>query len=188
MFFGASDLRKGLKILIDGEPHIISDFQFAKPGKGQALYRCKLRNMITGSQFSNTYRSNDKFEKAELEERKMQYLYNQGDEYHFMDTDNYEQLFLTREQLGSNANYMVDNMEVVVLFFGVRPIDISLPIFVNLLVTQADPWARGDTSGTDTKPVTVETNYQLQVPPFVEEGDRIQIDTRTGEYVTRVKE
>ena len=188
MFFGASDLRKGLKILIDGEPHIISDFQFAKPGKGQALYRCKLRNMITGSQFSNTYRSNDKFEKAELEERTMQYLYNQGDEYHFMDTDNYEQLFLTREQLGSNVNYMVDNMEVVVLFFGVRPIDISLPIFVNLLVTQADPWARGDTSGTDTKPVTVETNYQLNVPPFIEEGDRIQIDTRTGEYVTRVKE
>ncbi len=116
--FTASDLRKGLKILIDGEPHIISDFQFAKPGKGQALYRCKLKNMITGSQFSNTYRSNDKFEKAELEERTMQYLYSQGDEYHFMDTDNYEQLFLTREQLGSNVNFMVDNMEVVVLFFG----------------------------------------------------------------------
>lgn len=186
--FSASDLRKGLKIQIDGEPYIITEFEFSKPGKGQALYRCKLRNMISGNQFSNTYRSNDKFEKADLSERKMQYLYNQDDEYHFMDTENYEQLFLNGEQMGENINFLVDNMEVQVLFFGDRPIDISLPIFVNLEVTQADPWARGDTSGTDTKPVTVETGYQLQVPPFVEEGDKIQIDTRTGEYVTRVKE
>ena len=186
--FSASDLRKGLKIQIDGEPFIITEFEFSKPGKGQALYRCKMRNMISGNQFTNTYRSNDKFEKADLDERKMQYLYNQDDEYHFMDTENYEQLFLTGEQMGDNANFLVDNMEVQVLFFGERPIDISLPIFVNLEVTQADPWARGDTSGTDTKPVTVQTGYQLQVPPFVEEGDKIQIDTRTGEYVTRVKE
>ena len=186
--YSASDLRKGLKIQIDGEPYIITEFEFSKPGKGQALYRCKLRNMISGNQFSNTYRSNDKFEKADLSERKMQFLYNQSDEYHFMDTGNYEQLFLTGEQMGDNVNFLVDNMEVEVLFFGDRPIDISLPIFVNLEVTQADPWARGDTSGTDTKPVTVQTGYQLQVPPFVEEGDRIQIDTRTGEYVTRVKE
>lgn len=186
--YSASDLRKGLKIQIDGEPYIITEFEFSKPGKGQALYRCKMRNMISGNQFTNTYRSNDKFEKADLSERKMQYLYNQDDQYHFMDTENYEQLFLTAEQMGDNVNYLIDNMEVVVLFFGDRPIDISLPIFVNLAVTQADPWARGDTSGTDTKPVTVETGYQLQVPPFVEEGDKIQIDTRTGEYVTRVKE
>ena len=186
--YSASDLRKGLKIQIDGDPFIITEFEFSKPGKGQALYRCKLRNMISGNQFTQTYRSNDKFEKADLEERKMQYLYNQDDEYHFMDTENYEQLFLTMEQLGDNVNYLVDNMELQVLFFGSRPIDVSLPIFVNLSVVQADPWARGDTSGTDTKPVTVETGYQLQVPPFVEEGDKIQIDTRTGEYVTRVKE
>ena len=186
--FSASDLRKGLKIQIDGEPYIITEFEFSKPGKGQALYRCKMRNMISGNQFTNTYRSNDKFEKADLDERKMQYLYNQDDEYHFMDTENYEQLFLTIEQLGDNVNFLMDNMEVQVLFFGSRPIDVSLPIFVNLEVTQADPWARGDTSGTDTKPVTVSTGYQLQVPPFVEEGDKIQIDTRTGEYVTRVKE
>jgi len=186
--FSASDLRKGLKLQIDGEPYIIIEFEFSKPGKGQALYRCKMRNMISGNQLVNTYRSNDKFEKADLEERNMQYLYNQDDEYHFMDTENYEQLFLSGEQLGENVNYLVDNMEVQVLFFGPRPIDVSLPIFVNLTVTQADPWARGDTSGTDTKPITVETGYQLQVPPFVEEGDKIQIDTRTGAYVTRVKE
>lgn len=186
--YSASDLRKGIKIQIDGDPFIVTDFEFSKPGKGQALYRCKMRNMISGNQFVNTYRSNDKFEKPDLEERKMQYLYNQDDEYHFMDTQNYEQLFLNSEQVGDNVNYLVDNMEVQVLFFGERPIDISLPIFVNLAVTQADPWARGDTSGTDTKPITVETGYKLQVPPFVEEGDKIQIDTRTGEYVTRVKE
>ncbi len=186
--YNASDLRKGLKLQIDGSPYVIIDFEFSKPGKGQALYRCKMRNMISGNQLVKTYRSNDKFEKADLEERKMQFLYSQGDEYHFMDTENYEQLFITREQLGDNVNYLVDNMELDVLFFDSKPIDASLPIFVNLEVTKADPWAKGDTSGTDTKPVTVETGYQLNVPPFVEEGDKIQIDTRTGQYVTRVKE
>mgnify|MGYP003590129985 FL=1 len=186
--YTASDLRKGLKVQIDGNPYIIIDFEFSKPGKGQALYRCKMRNMISGNQLVQTYRSVDKFEKADLEERKMQYLYNQEDEYHFMDTDNYEQLFITREHLGDNVNFLVDNMEVEVLFFNGKAIDVSLPIFVNLVVTQADPWAKGDTSGTDTKPVTVQTGYVLQVPPFVEEGDKIQIDTRTGAYVTRVKE
>ena len=186
--YTASDLRKGLKIQIDGAPFIITDFEFSKPGKGQALYRCKMRNMITGNQFTQTYRSNDKFEKPSLEERKMQYLYNQGEEYHFMDTESYDQLFITTEQLGDNVNFMIDNMDIDVLFFEERPIDVSLPIFVNLLVTKADPWVKGDTSGTDTKPVTVETGYELQVPPFVEEGDKIQIDTRTGQYVTRVKE
>ena len=186
--YNASDLRKGLKVEIDGNPYVIIDFSFSKPGKGQALYRCKMRNMISGNQLVQTYRSNDKFEKASLAERKMQFLYSQGDEYHFMDTENYEQLFITSEQLGDNVNYLVDNMELNVLFFDDKPIDASMPIFVNLTVTRADPWAKGDTSGTDTKPVTVETGYQLNVPPFVDEGDKIQIDTRTGQYVTRVKE
>jgi elongation factor P len=186
--YTASDLRKGLKVQIDGNPYIIIDFEFSKPGKGQALYRCKMRNMISGNQLVQTYRSVDKFEKADLEERKMQYLYNQEDEYHFMDTDNYEQLYIARDHLGDNVNFLIDNMEVEVLFFNGKAIDVSLPIFVNLVVTQADPWAKGDTSGTDTKPVTVQTGYVLQVPPFVEEGDKIQIDTRTGAYVTRVKE
>ena len=186
--YNASDLRKGLKLQIDGNPYIVIDFEFSKPGKGQALYRCKMRNMITGNQLVQTYRSVDKFEKADLEERKMQFLYNQEDEYHFMDIDNYEQLSISKEHLGDNVNFLIDNMEVEVLFFGGKAIDVSLPIFVNLVVTQADPWAKGDTSGTDTKPVTVQTGYVLQVPPFVEEGDKIQIDTRTGAYVTRVKE
>jgi elongation factor P len=186
--YSASDLRKGLKIQIDGEPYIVVDFQFSKPGKGQALYRTRLRNMVTGNQFDRTFRSNDKFEKASLEERIMQYLYSQGDEFHFMDTKNYEQIVVMKEQMGDDVNFLIDNMEVQVLLFDNRPIGVTLPNFVNLVVTKADPWAKGDTSGSDSKPVTVETGYVLQVPPFIEEGDKIQIDTRTGYYMTRVKD
>ena len=186
--YSASDLRKGLKVQIDGEPYIVVDFQFSKPGKGQALYRTKLKNMITGNQFDRTFRSNDKFEKAPLEERTMQYLYSQGEEFHFMDTKNYEQIVIMREQMGDDVNFLIDNMEVQVLLFNSSPIGVTLPNFVNLTVTKADPWAKGDTSGSDSKPVTVETGYVLQVPPFIEEGDKIQIDTRTGYYMTRVKE
>lgn len=186
--YSASDLRKGLKVSIDGDPYIITDFEFSKPGKGQALYRCRLRNMITGNAFDKTYRSNDKFEKAPLEDRKMQFLYAQGDEYNFMDSSNYEQIVIQKEQMGDDIKFLIDNLEVDVLLFNGRPIGVTLPNFVNLSVTRADPWVKGDTSGTDTKPVTVETGLELQVPPFIEEGDKIQIDTRTGAYVTRVKE
>ena len=186
--YNASDLRKGLKIQIDGDPYIITDFNFAKPGKGQALYKCRLKNMINGSGFERTYRSGDTFEPAALDERNMQYLYNQEDEYCFMDVDNYEQVVLTGEQVGDVRNYLIDNLEVVILFFGLTPIGITPPNFVNLVVTKADPWVKGDTSSGDSKPVTLETGYVLRVPPFVEEGTKIQVDTRTGEYVTRVKE
>ena len=186
--YNASDLRKGLKIQIDKEPYAIIDFQFSKPGKGQALYRCKLRNMITGVTFDRTYRSVDTFEPANLEERKMQFLYNQGDEFFFMDVENYEQTALNAEQAGDARNFLTDNLEVDVLFFDDRPIGITLPNFVDLLVTEADPWVKGDSVSGDSKPVTVETGYVLRVPPFIEEGTKITIDTRTGEYVTRVKE
>ncbi len=186
--YTASDLRKGLKLEMDGDPYIVVDFQFVKPGKGQSLYRTKMRNMLSGNMFERTFRSNDKFKKAPLEERSMQFLYSQGEEYHFMDNENYEQLFITDKQLGENINFLTDNMNVQVLMFDGQPIDVTLPISVNLRVTKADPWAKGDTSGTDTKPVTVETGYELQVPPFVNEDDLLQIDTRTGEYMTRVKD
>lgn len=186
--YTASDLRKNLKIEIDGEPYVITDFEFSKPGKGQSLYRCRLKNMVTGNAFDKTYRSNDKFKKAPLEERTMQFLYSQGEEYHFMDNKSYDQIVIMADQLGDDTQFMTDNMDVDVLMFNERPIGVTLPNFVTLEVTRADPWAKGDTSGTDTKPVTVETGYELQVPPFVEEGDKIQIDTRTGNYITRVKE
>lgn len=186
--YTSSDLRKGLKIEIDGEPYIITNFEFSKPGKGQSLYRCRLKSMISGNAFDKTYRSNDKFKKAPLDERKMQFLYHQGDEYNFMDNESYEQYIVNRNQLEDSIPFMVDNMDVDVLLFNGNPIGVTLPTFVNLTVTRADPWVKGDTSGTDTKPVTVETGFELQVPPFVEEGELIQIDTRTGSYVTRVKQ
>jgi elongation factor P len=186
--YNASDLRKGLKLQLDKEPYVIIDFQFSKPGKGQSLYRCKLRNMINGGILDRTYRSGDTFESANLEERKMQYLYSQEDEYHFMDMENYEQSMLTAEQVGDAKNYLIDNLVVDMLFFEDTPIGITLPNFVDLLVTTADPWVKGDSVSGDSKPVTLETGYTLRVPPFIEEGIKITVDTRTGAYVTRVKE
>jgi elongation factor P len=186
--YNASDLRKGLKLQIDKEPYIIIDFQFSKPGKGQALYRCKLRNMINGVILDRTYRSGDTFETANLEERKMQYLYNQDNEFYFMDVETYEQTTLDTAQVGDAINCLVDNLDVDILFFDNRPIGITLPNFVDLVVVKADPWIKGDSVSGDSKPVTLETGYILRVPPFIEEGTKITVDTRTGEYVTRVKE
>ncbi len=186
--YSASDLKKNLKIQIDGDPYVIVDFEFSKPGKGQALYRCKLKNMINGTQFERTFRSVDTFEPAKLEEKKMQYLYQEEDKYCFMDNETYEQVYLTEDQMEDASKYLIDNLEVEILFFGTRPIGITVPNFVDLLVTKADPWAKGDSVTGKTKPVVVETGATVQVPPFVEEGERIRVDTRTGEYLTRVKE
>lgn len=186
--YNASDLRKGLKIQINNEPYVIIDFEFSKPGKGQALYRSKLKNMITGAIIDQTYRSVDTFEPASLEERRMTYLYNQEDQYWFMDVENYEQVFLTSDQVGESKNYLIDNLESEILIFDNRPIGITLPNFVDLTVVKADPWVKGDSVSGDSKPVTLETGYVLRVPPFVEEGSKITIDTRSGEYVTRAKE
>lgn len=186
--YNASDLRKNLKIQIDGDPYVIVDFQFVKPGKGQALYRCRLRNMLTGSQFDRTFRSVDSFEPADLQEKKMQYLYQEGDKFVFMDVATFEQVYLTEEQVGEARNFLIDNLEVDILFFGTRPIGTTPPKFIDLRVTEAAPWVKGDTATTDYKPAILETGYQVQVPPFVEVGDKIRIDTRTGEYLTRVKD
>jgi elongation factor P len=185
--YDSSDLRKGLKIVIDGTPYIVTDFQFSKPGKGQALYRCKLKNMMTGYTMDRTYRSGEKFDPANLDEVKMQFLYKDGDGFHFMDTQKYEQVALTEEQVGEAKNFLKENMEVTVLFFDSTPIDITLPIFVELQVTKSDPGVRGDTATGATKPATLETGYVIQVPLFIEEGEVLKIDTRTGEYVERVK-
>jgi len=186
--YNCADLKKGIKLMIDNEPHVIVQFDFTKPGKGQALYRCKLRNMITGALFDRTYRSGESFEPASLVESDMQYLYKDETGYVFMDQKTYEQTSISEEVLGDDKYFMVDNMEVKVLLHGERGIGVTLPIFVNLRVTQSDPWAKGDTAAGSNKPATVESGYTLQVPGFVDEGVLIQIDTRTGEYVTRVKE
>lgn len=186
--YESSDLRKGLKVEIDGEPYVIIQFEFVKPGKGQALYKCKLKNMLTGSQFDRTFRSGDKFNEANLEELEMEYLYSDGDRYCFMNTATYDQDFLTLEQVGDSINLLKENTVCNVLFFEERMIGIALPNFVDLRIAKADPWAKGDTASGSTKPATLETGYEVQVPPFIEEGELVRIDTRTGEYVERVKE
>ena len=186
--YTASDLKKNLRIKMDNEPFIVTEFNFVKPGKGQALYRCKLKNMITGSQFERTFRSVDTFESADLQEKKMQYLYQEEGKYCFMDNVSFEQVFLTGEQVGDAKNFMIDNIEASILFFEDRPLGISLPNFVDLVVTEADPWAKGDSVTGNTKPVTVQTGYKISVPTFIGEGEKIRVDTRSGEYLTRVKE
>jgi elongation factor P len=185
--YTASDLRKGLRLKIDNDPYVIIEFNFVKPGKGQALYRTKLKNMINGNQFERTFRSVDNFEPADLREKKMQYLYKEGDKYCFMDNENYEQVFLTEEQVDDAKNFLIDNLDVEILLFEDRPIGLTLPNFVELVVTEADPWAKGDTVSGATKPVKVQTGYTIQVPTFVGEGEKIRVDTRTSEYLTRVK-
>jgi len=183
----SGDLRKGAKIEIDGEPYIIVQFEFVKPGKGQALYKCKLKNMITGIQFDRTYRSGEKFNEANLEEAEMEYLYYDGERYCFMNTSNYEQEFLCAGQIAEAKNYLKENTVCNILLFDGKPIGITLPNFVDLKVVQAEPWIKGDTASGSTKPATLETGYVVQVPPFVEEGGLVRIDTRTGQYVERVK-
>ncbi|MFZ1200473.1 MAG: elongation factor P [Desulfobacterales bacterium] len=185
--FDSSNLRKGLKLEIDGEPYIVVQFEFVKPGKGQALYKCRLKNMITGSQFDRTYRSGEKFNEANLEEAEMEYLYFDGDHYCFMNTSTYEQELLSESQVGEAKSFLKENTVCNVLLFDRKPIGITLPNFIELKIVKADPWAKGDTASGDSKPATLETGTVIQVPPFVDEGELVRIDTRTGNYVERVK-
>jgi elongation factor P len=185
--YSVADLRKGLKITLDGDPYLVIAFDFVKPGKGQALYRTKMKNMINGTILDRTYRSGETFEPAFLEERTMQFLYKEDNHYCFMDNQSFEQISISEDAIGDAKNFMIDNIEAEILLFKDKPIGVSLPNFVNLRVTQTDPWLKGDTTGSDSKPATIETGYVLRVPPFIEEGELITIDTRTGEYSTRVK-
>lgn len=184
----ASDLRKGLKFQMDGDPYVVVQFQFVKPGKGQALYKCRLKNMLTGVQVDQTFRSGDKLEEANLEETEMEYLYAEGGSYCFMNTSTYAQEFMTEDQIEDVKDMLKENTVCGVLLFDGRPIGVTLPNFIELRVTESEPWAKGDTASGSTKPVTLETGLVLQVPPFIEEGELIRIDTRTGAYVERVKE
>ena len=185
--YTVADLKKGLKITLDGDPYLVVAFDFVKPGKGQALYRTKMRNMINGTLLDRTYRSGETFEQASLEERQMEYLYKEGTHYTFMDQQTYEQVVMEEETMGEAKNFLLENCKVDVMLFGEKAIGVALPNFVNLRVTATEQWAKGDTSGNDSKPATVETGYVLRVPPFIEEGELIVIDTRNGEYSTRVK-
>lgn len=185
--YTTTDFRKGLKIEIGGEPYLIVDFQHVKPGKGGAFVRTRLKSLITGNVIDQTFRSGDRVDKPDLEEREMQFLYEAEGEYHFMDTKNYEQLFLTADQLGEGKGYLKENLVIKALFHNGKPIGVEFPNFVELKVIQTEPGVRGDTATGATKPATLESGAVIQVPLFVEGGEVIRIDTRTHEYIERVK-
>jgi elongation factor P len=183
--YSASDLRKGLRVEIEGVPYIITEFQFVKPGKGQALYNCKLKSLTTGSTLTRTYRSNDKLDEPRLEEKTLQYSYQEGPNYIFMDA-NYEQVPIPDSVLGDARHFLVEDISVDVLYHNDRPIEVTLPYFVEKKIVRTEPGARGNTATNVQKPAEVEGGYVLQVPLFVSEGDTIRIDTRTGAYADRV--
>jgi len=179
--------KNGLKLEIDGEAYQIVFFKHVNPGKGGSFVRTKLKNLRTGSILERTYRSGEKLQKADIEEKEMQFLYADGSEYHFMDMKTYEQSALSGEQLGESKDFLQEQVVVDILFFKGKPIGVELPNFVELFVEESDPGVRGDTSsGGGTKPATLETGAIIQVPLFVSVGDKIKVDTRTREYVTRV--
>jgi elongation factor P len=181
-----SEFRKGLKIEIDGEPFEIVEFQHVKPGKGSAFVRTSIRSLFSGRVLQPTFKSGDKVGKPDIEEREMQYLYKQGDDYYFMDTRNYEQTFVGDKALGDSKNFLKENVNANILFFNGKALGVSLPNSVDLKVTKCDPGVRGDTVSGAMKPATLETGYQVQVPLFINEGDVLKIDTRDGKYLTRV--
>ncbi len=185
MLVSTAEFKKGLRIVFDGEPYTIVDFQHVKPGKGGAFMRTKLKHMRSGKVIDNTFRSGEKVELVDFEEKHMQYLYR-DDRYHFMDTESYEQLSLSPEEVGDARDYLKENTEVDVLYIGGRPVTVELPNFVELAIAKTDPGVRGDTAQGGTKPARLETGASVQVPLFLNEGDVVKIDTRTGEYLGRV--
>jgi elongation factor P len=185
--YSTPDFRRGLKIELNGEPFAIVEFQHVKPGKGGAFVRTTLKSLMTGNVVDRTFRSGEKVDKPDLEEKEMQYLYESDSQFHFMDNDTYEQSFLTEEQLGDARNYLQENVTVTVLFHNGKPIGVEVPIFVELVVKSTEPGFKGDTASGGTKPATLETGMVVQVPLFVDEGDVLKVDTRSGKYMERVR-
>lgn len=186
--YDTSDFKKGLKIEIDGKPFDIVEFLHVKPGKGGAFVRTKLKNMLTGRVVDQTFRSGEKVGRPDLQERQMQYLYKDGKNYCLMDNETYDQIFLSEEQIGENRLFLPENITVHVLFFNDNPIGVELPIFVQLSIAETEPGVKGDTASKTTKPATLETGAVIPVPIFLNAGDRVKVDTRTGTYVERVKQ
>ncbi len=182
-----SDFRKGAKIEYKGAPHEIIDFQHHKMGRGGAIVRTKLKNLKTGSIFDDSFKGGEKFETPNLEERSMQYLYNDGELYHFMDSETYEQMPLSIEQLGDAKKFLKENMEVKILLYNGKPLTVELPMFVELKIEKTEPGFKGDTASGGSKPAVLETGAAVKVPFHLNEGDIIKVDTRTSEYIERVK-
>ena len=181
----AGDFRKGVTLEIDGQLCTIVDFQHVKPGKGAAFVRAKIKNIITGSITETTFNPNDKFSRAHIETKDMQYLYSDGDLYYFMDNETYEQIPIAHDLIEDALPFIRENDEVQMKFYQGRPFNVEPQNFVILEVTETEPGVRGDTATNVTKPATVETGYVVTVPSFVNIGDKIRIDTRTGEYMER---
>ena len=183
----ASDFRKGITFEMNGEPHVVLDFQHVKPGKGAAFVRTKYRNILTGATREEAFNPNDKFPKAHIETKQMQYLYNDGELYYFMDTDTYDQVPLAADLVQEAVKYIRETDMATVKFYKDSAFDVEAPNFVDLEVIETEPGVKGDTATNVTKAATVETGAVIQVPIFINEGERIQIDTRSGEYLGRSK-
>lgn len=187
MIVSTSDFRNGLKIELDGDPFLMIEFQHVKPGKGRAFVRTRLKNLKTKSVLEKTFRSGEKVGVPDIEEKEMQYLYKDKDQYVFMDNHTYEQILVTEDQLGDSQNYLKENINVTLLFYNKVPIEATLPTFVELKIIKTSPGFKGDTVSGGNKPATLETGAVVQIPLFLNEGDIVKIDTRTGEYIERVK-
>ena len=185
--YDTSDFRNGLKIEIDGAPYNMVYFQFVKPGKGTAFTRTKLKNMITGSVLERTYRSGEKVEAAEVDDQAMQFLYSDGEFHHFMNNETFEQVAIPSDTIEDEAKYLTENLDVDVLFFKGRAISVTLPNFVEDVIDYCEPGVKGNTATGATKPATLACGATVQVPLFIEQGERIRVDTRENKYVARVK-
>jgi elongation factor P len=185
--YSPSDFRRGLKIEFKGEPYVIVEFLHVKPGKGGAFIRTKIKNMITGRVLDETFRPQDKVGRPDLEEKNMQYLYKDRDGFHFMDNDTYEQVMLSEDQVSEYTDFLQENLNIGILYFNGEPIGLELPLTVELAVTETEPGVKGDTASGGSKPATLETGLVVNVPFFINEGDVLKIDTRTGAYMERVK-
>lgn len=182
----AGDFRKGITFEMDGSVYMVVDFQHVKPGKGAAFVRTKIRNVLTGAVTERTFSPTEKFPKAMIETKEMQYLYSDGELYYFMDLESYEQIPLNYDQVEDAIKYLKENDNATIKFFKGEAFSVAAPNFVELQVTQTEPGFKGDTATGANKPATVETGAVINVPLFVEEGDTIRVDTRTGEYMERV--
>jgi len=183
----ANELRAGVTFELDGEAYVVIQFTHIKPGKGSPFVRLKMKNLMTGNIIEQTFRPEEKVKSAYLEHKKMQYLYEADGVYTFMDSQTYEQVALTKADLGDSVNYLLENIVVDVVYFQDKPVSVELPTFIEATITHTEPGIKGDTATGANKTAEIETGYSLMVPLFVNEGDKIRIDTRSGEYLERVK-
>lgn len=185
MSLSINEIKQGVTILVDELVWLVVDTEHVKPGKGAAFVRAKMRNLKNGSIQEKTFRGDEKINEAFVEERKLQYLYSSGILFHFMDQENFEEITVSEESLGEKKKFLKDNLEVVGYFYKDETLNINLPNFIEFTITNTEPGIKGDTAKSGTKPATIETGASIQVPLFIDSGDRIKVDTRIGTYIER---